>query len=225
MSKAGEWFAKAIAIDPNRETAYRYWADVLQRQGDAMAARDKYVEAYICEPNNRFAVSSGIVTWAKNQHITLAHPAVAIPAALSKDKDGKTIINIDPRMLDEKNKKDGSSAWIVYGAMRAAWSNGEFLKGNPNEKTYRHSLQEEAYAVREALNVIDAKTRTSKDIDPSLAILLRLDQKGVLEAYILLARSDEGIVQDYAPYLRDHRDRLRAYVVDWVLEGGNAGAN
>src|SRR5258708_20385876 len=26
---AGEWFARAIQIDPNRETAYRYWGDAL----------------------------------------------------------------------------------------------------------------------------------------------------------------------------------------------------
>ena len=28
-NNSGVWFAKAIAIDPNRETAYRYWADGL----------------------------------------------------------------------------------------------------------------------------------------------------------------------------------------------------
>jgi tetratricopeptide (TPR) repeat protein len=27
---AGEWFSRAIQIDPNRETAYRYWADALE---------------------------------------------------------------------------------------------------------------------------------------------------------------------------------------------------
>ena len=29
IEQAGEWFAKAITINPDRETAYRYWADVL----------------------------------------------------------------------------------------------------------------------------------------------------------------------------------------------------
>src|SRR5205807_6320755 len=27
---AGEWFARAIQINPNRETAYRYWGDALK---------------------------------------------------------------------------------------------------------------------------------------------------------------------------------------------------
>src|SRR5262249_29636878 len=29
LEKSGEWFAKAIAINPDRETAYRYWGDAL----------------------------------------------------------------------------------------------------------------------------------------------------------------------------------------------------
>ena len=29
FAQAGVWFAKAIDIDPNRETAYRYWGDAL----------------------------------------------------------------------------------------------------------------------------------------------------------------------------------------------------
>jgi tetratricopeptide (TPR) repeat protein len=219
MNQAPEWFAKAIAIDPNRETAYRYWADVLMKQGDAAGARDKYVEAYICEPHNRLAVSS-FTTWSKNQHVTLAHPAITIPTTFERHPDGNTSITLDPGTL---NKKDnGSSAWLMYGLTRAVWSNGEFLKKHPDEKTYRHSLEEEAEALRTVLRGLDAKAKRSSDLDPSLATLLKLDQQGELEAYILLARSDEGIGKDYLPYLRDHRDQLRAYVVDWVLKGGHA---
>src|SRR5262249_14269404 len=33
FGSAGEWFARAIQIDPNRETAYRYWADALTQSG------------------------------------------------------------------------------------------------------------------------------------------------------------------------------------------------
>jgi hypothetical protein len=36
-----------IAIDPNRETAYRYWGDVLMKQDKMAEARDKLIEAYI----------------------------------------------------------------------------------------------------------------------------------------------------------------------------------
>lgn len=33
FDKAGEWFAKAIAIDADVETAHRYWGDALMHQG------------------------------------------------------------------------------------------------------------------------------------------------------------------------------------------------
>ncbi|HEY0386726.1 MAG TPA: tetratricopeptide repeat protein, partial [Pyrinomonadaceae bacterium] len=53
MQKAGEWFARAIAIDPNIETAYRYWGDALMTVNKMTEAKDKYVDAIIAEPYNR----------------------------------------------------------------------------------------------------------------------------------------------------------------------------
>ena len=47
---AGLWFQKAVAIDPNRETAYRYWGDALWAAGDKMGAKAKFVDAIIAEP-------------------------------------------------------------------------------------------------------------------------------------------------------------------------------
>jgi tetratricopeptide (TPR) repeat protein len=219
IAKAPEWFAKAVTIDPDRETAYRYWADVLMKQGDTLLARDKYVEAFISEPNNRLAVSA-FTRWGQNQHLTLAHPAITIPSSVSKDKAGNTTINIDPSTLGKQD--NGSSAWIMYGISRAAWSGGEFQKEYPDEKTYRHSLKEEAQALRMVISAVNEKSKHSKDLDPSLATIIKLDQQGELEAYILLARSDEGIARDYPAYLKAHRDQLRAYVMDWVLRGGHA---
>jgi tetratricopeptide (TPR) repeat protein len=221
MNKAPEWYARAIAIDPDRETAYRYWADVLMKQGDVPGARDKYVEAYISEPHSRLAVT-GFTDFAKAQHVTLAHPAVTVPTSFTREKNGNSNITLDPSTLGKKNKEDGSSAWIMYGMARASWTEEKFRKEYPDEKTYRHSLREEADALRTVLAGIDKKARQSKDLDPSLATLLKLDQKDELEAYILLVKSDEGIAQDYPWYLRKHRDQLRAYVVDWVLSGGQA---
>jgi tetratricopeptide (TPR) repeat protein len=221
MNKSPEWFAKAIAIDPDRETAYRYWADVLMKQGDVLGARDKYVEAYISEPHSRLAIT-GFTDFAKAQHVTFAHPAVTVPTTFSREKNGNSNITLDPNTLGKKKKEDGSSAWIIYGTARAAWTEEKFRKEYPNEKTFRHSLKEEAGALRTVLAGIDNKARQSKDLDPGLATLLKLDQQGELEAYILLVKSDEGIAQDYPSYLREHRDRLRAYVVDWVLSGGQA---
>jgi hypothetical protein len=43
-----------------------------------------------------------------------------------------------------------------------------------------------------------------------------------LEAFILMARSDQGIAQDYPAYLTAHRDLLRRYVVNWLFTNGGA---
>jgi hypothetical protein len=59
-----------------------------------------------------------------------------------------------------------------------------------------------------------------KNLNPSLAKLKKLDDEGLLESYILLARPDQGIAQDYPAYRDQHRDKLRKYVVDYVLTGG-----
>jgi len=42
----------------------------------------------------------------------------------------------------------------------------------------------------------------------------------LLEAYILVARPDQGIAADYPQYLKQHRNKLRRNIVEYVLTGG-----
>ena len=216
MDEAPEWYAKAIAIDPNRETAYRYWADVLIKQGKPGEARDKYIDAYISEPSDRLAISA-FKAWAKGQNVTLTHPAIQIPTKVETKDNKNTTITLDPGALLKKKKDDGSEGWLIYGITRSLWVSSKFAKEYPNEKTYRHSLKEEADALRAAIAAVGEKARKSKDLDPSLATLIRLDQDGVLEPYILLARSDAGIAQDYPGFLKEHRDLLHRYATKWII--------
>jgi len=44
--------------------------------------------------------------------------------------------------------------------------------------------------------------------------------EGLLEAYIFLAQPDQGIAEDYPAYLKRERDKLRRYVVGYLLAGG-----
>ena len=44
--------------------------------------------------------------------------------------------------------------------------------------------------------------------------------EALLEAYILLVRTDQGIGQDYLSYLSQSRDKLRRYVAEYILTGG-----
>ena len=64
------------------------------------------------------------------------------------------------------------------------------------------------------------KTRRKRrrNLSPALLKLKELNDKGLLAAYILMARPDEGIVQDHADYLKENREKLRQYVREYVIQ-------
>jgi tetratricopeptide (TPR) repeat protein len=218
-AQAETWYQKAIAIDPNKETAYRYSATPLMRQRKTEAARDRYIEAFITEPYNRFA-RSGLIQWGEATQTSLAHPEIDIPTNITFDEKGDAKINLDASAL-LGGKDDGSFAWISYGVARSSWRKEKFAKTFPNEKVYRHSLPEEVDALRSVISTATSDKRT-KNLSPSLARLKKLDEEGLLDAYILLAKPDEGIAQDYPAYLKQNRDKLRRYMMQYVVKGGGA---
>lgn len=210
------WYQKAIAVDPNRETAYRYSATPLMKQGKHEQARDRYIEAHISEPYNSYTVA-GLSQWAQATNTELAHPEIEIPVKVSFDDKGDAKIEMAPSAL-AGGKDDGSFAWISYGATRSAWHKEKFAKTFPQEKAYRHSLAEEADALRSVLTLATSDGKV-KNLSPSLVRLKKLSDEGLLEAYILLARADQGIAQDHPVYLKQNRDKLRRYFVEYVLAG------
>jgi tetratricopeptide (TPR) repeat protein len=215
FEQAEVWYQKAIGIDPTRETAYRYSATPLMKQKKYEEARDRYVEAFITEPYNKYT-AAGLSQWAQTTSTRLAHPAIDIPTGVTFDAKGNANVQLDPAAL---GKDDGSSAWISYGATRMLWRKEKFAKTFPREPAYRHSLLEEADALRSVVALASADKKM-KALSPALSKLKKLDEDGLLEAYILLARADEGIARDYPAYLKQNRDRLRRYVVAYVLTGG-----
>ena len=215
-AQAETWYQKAIAIDPNKETAYRYSATPLMRQRKFDEARDRYIEAFIAEPYNRFA-QAGLIQWGQATGTVLAHPKIDIPTNITFDEKGDAKINLDASAL-LSGKDDGSFAWISYGVTRSAWRKEKFAKTFPNEKEYRHSLAEEVDALRSVLKV--ATEKNAKTLSPSLAALKKLDEGGLLEAYILIARPDDGIAEDHPAFLKQNRDKLRRYVLEYVVKGG-----
>jgi tetratricopeptide (TPR) repeat protein len=216
--QAEVWYQKAIAIDPMIETAYRYSATPLMRQGKTTEARDRYIEAFITEPYSRFAVG-GLTQWAQVTNTKLAHPQIEIPTNVTFDDKGNANVSLTPNALDGKD--DGSFAWIVYGLTRTTWRKEKFSKTFPKESTYRHSLMEEADALRSVL-VSATTNKNVKVLSPSLAKLKKLNDEGLLEAYILLARPNEGIVKDYYDYLHVNRAKLIRYMKEYVASGGGS---
>jgi len=216
-NQAEIWYQKAITINPLKETAYRYSATPLMKQGKTDAARDRYVEAFIVEPYSRFA-RAGLIQWSQLTGTNIGHPKIDIPSKVTFDDKGDAKIDLDASAL-LGGKDDGSFAWISYGATRSAWQKGKFAQTFPNEKAYRHSLPEEADALRSVIAMATSEKKVKK-LSPALAKLKKLNDEGLLEAYILLARPDEGIAQDYPAYLKQNRDKLRRYVVEFVLTAG-----
>jgi tetratricopeptide (TPR) repeat protein len=208
--EAETWYQRAIAIDPYIETAYRYSATPLMKQKKYEQARDRYIEAWITEPYSKFAVN-GIVQWGQVTNTRLAHPKVDVPeTTVGADGKQNTTININPL------SDDGSMAWIAYSTTRETWKKEKFAKTFPAEKAYRHTVAEEADALRSVVSM--AKTLKAKTLNPQIAILEKLDKDGLLEAFIIMGRPDQGIARDHAAYLRASRDKLKQYVLNYVIE-------
>lgn len=223
MDQAGEWFAKAIAINPDLETAHRYWGDALMKSGKKNEARDKFIDAIIAEPYTRTAWV-GLIQWGEHHNVQLAHPRMDIPVSVERSEKDKNTINLN-LMIGDSDKKDGSFAWVAYSMSRAHWKmdDKKFKEAFPNEKQYRHSLTEEVGALRLAADTLLDRMKDGEvkevSLTPSLANLLRLHKAGLLEAFVLLAKPDAGIAQDYEAYRKNHRDRLRQYLTDYVTAG------
>ena len=78
LEPAAEWFQKAIDVDPDRETAYRYWGDALLQFNQQDAARQKFIEAVVAEPYSR-RPWLGLKQWADQTGHELGHPRVEVP--------------------------------------------------------------------------------------------------------------------------------------------------
>ena len=211
---AGIWFAKAIAINPDRETAYRYWGDALEAQGKINEARDKFVDAIVAQPYTRNSFV-GLTQWATRHKVALGHPKIEPPNS-TRTENGKTTLSIDPKTL---SSNDGSNNWLMYDLTRIAWSKADFSKNYPEEKVYRHSLKEETAALRMVAEAAakDLKSGKVKSLEASLDNLIKLNDAGLLEAFVLFARPDEGIVRDYVAYRRNNREKLRRYWLEIVI--------
>lgn len=217
--QSGEWFARAIKINPDYETAYRYWGSALMYSGKMDQALDKVVEAYVAMPYHKPA-SQGLAGWARMNNLKqLSHPRIEVPVTLRMTAPNKVNIALAPTV----NADDGSTSWAVYGLERTAWMGEKFGKEYPLEKTYRHSLREEAAAFRAVIRAAQDAHNSGKvkQLDSSIANLIKLDKEGLLEAYVLLARPDQGIAQDYAAYRQANADKLRRYVRTYIMQRTN----
>ncbi len=207
--RAGEWYKRAMAIDPDRETAYRYWGDVLARQGKFADARLELINAIVAEPYSR-SVWSGVGQWADMARVRLIRLQLDLPKFDGAASDSAPS-NADPRLADPRNP------WWAYIATRKKWQSPDvFRMAYPAETQYRRSLLEMADALNAVCEKASASTITSQS-DKSLAILLELKGKGLIESHVLFGLADQGIAKDYVGYRGKHRDALKTYLAEYVV--------
>jgi tetratricopeptide (TPR) repeat protein len=214
VDRAGEWFAKAIELEPNSETAYRYWGDALMARGKMREARAKYIEGLVADPYQA-ASTAGLRKWLTKNHLVLKKIPITLPQGPSVDKSGHTSINVDASTL--KNPGVGA-AWLLYSEIRVAWQKGQFSKKYPEELSYRHSLAEELAALESVVQLYREPPPGKPRIqDEAIELLSKLEDEGLLEPFVLLTHADAGIVQDYPSYRAAHRDKLNAFLDQYLV--------
>jgi tetratricopeptide (TPR) repeat protein len=201
--EAARWFSRAIEIDPDLETAYRYWADDLTNQGRLDEARDKYIDAFVADPYNSLTASS-LESWAERTNHLLLHPAIV----------AWHVEDLNPDRLDDT----GVGAWPQYYEERAEWRDHKFRSAHPAETAYRRSLAEERASFERVIADVRARQSrgTIRTLDIGLKMLLRISDDGLLDAFILLTIPE--VAPDYAAYRKDHRAELVRYVREWMLQ-------
>jgi tetratricopeptide (TPR) repeat protein len=223
-SNAGIWFAKAIAIDSDRETAYRYWGDALFHAGDRDGAREKFVEAVVAEPYGNPPIAE-LGQWAKVTGHQLVKPAITRPDFTTPEG----ALRIDPELA--ASTQDGRSSWIIYQQYRVAHGartlNQFIVAGGSDANAvvtpsgYRHTIAEEHAALRALLADIEAKLGSGAlieaNIDGSIRNLRILEKANVLGAWIAINAADAGIRSDYPEYRAHHRKHLIEYVNGYLI--------
>ena len=209
VAEAAEWYQRAIKLNPDIETAYRYYADMLAKEGDMSKARSMLIFAAVAEPYNKI-VWREIRAWA-----IINNTAFKIVYAPIPEKDDPT-----PRA---GQIQDVSSAWKAYYSERAVWQkDARFQKQFPQEAEYRHSLPEESEALTAAAKVLE-KLRKDREGgvavagNPVAGLLLKLYEAGLIEPYVLFSLGDDGIARDYIAYRAKNRVKLEAYMDKFVI--------
>lgn len=217
LDEAGFWFAKAIAIDPNVETAYRYWGDTLEKAGEHREAEDEFIKAVIAEPYLR-SPRIGLQQWARANHARLMAPPIRLPAGVQvtiKDGSKPTVtITVPPKDVPVTPE---TSVALAYSMESSLWKGDKFHRVFPAEHDYRHSLPEEADGIRSMLAVAKEQKLPEGQLSTSVNLLRELDEKGMLECWILLEDADQGIAQDYATFRESHRELLEKYIEEYEV--------
>ncbi len=221
FARAGEWYECTMRLNPDIETAFRYYADMLARQGDMAKARSMLINAAVAEPYNKI-VWREIRAWALINHTAFNLVYLPIPL-LAKDGSIQTAHPASgqpPQLL---------STWRAYYSVIADWrKGGKFAKQFPQEAAYRHSLPEESEALTAAARVLQTLKQNEKSAElvtgnTVAGLLLKLYEADLIDPYVLFSLGDDGIARDYKAYRAANCTKLEEYMDKFVMPPAPAG--
>jgi tetratricopeptide (TPR) repeat protein len=220
FARASAWYERAIRLNPDVETAFRYYADMLASQGNMAAARNMLIHAAVAEPYNKI-VWREIRAWALINKTAFNLMYLPIPVVV---KDG-SISNDRP---DSGQPPELLSAWRAYYTVTADWRKGDRFEKQFPQQPYRHSLAEESEALTTAATVLqtlkqDEKTAGLVTGDTVAGMLLKLYEAGLIDPYVLFSLGDEGIARDYKTYRTANRAKLEEYMDKFIMPPAPAG--
>ncbi|HKE28945.1 MAG TPA: tetratricopeptide repeat protein [Bryobacteraceae bacterium] len=203
FSKSAEWYDRAIQLAPNVETAYRYYGDILARRGDMAGARTMLIHAAVAEPYNRM-VWRELHAWAALNRTRITQVFISVPV----EREGES-----------------SVVWQPYRDVKARWQTGsEFQEHFPEESRYRTSLPEEVEALTAVADAfLNSDRAQAVRSDPSLTLLLRLRQAGLVPPYVLFSLGGPDIARDYDAFRAQNREKLQEYLDKFVVPPLNGG--
>jgi tetratricopeptide (TPR) repeat protein len=219
-ARASQWYERTMRLNPDIETAFRYYAVMLARQGDMARARSMLIHAAVAEPYNKI-VWREIRAWALINKTAFNLVYLPIPLVA---KDGS---------IETANPASGQSpqllsAWRAYHSVIADWrKGGEFEKQFPQE-AYRHSLPEESEALTAAARVLQPLRQDDKSAElvagnTVAGLLVKLHEAGLIDPYVLFSLGDEGVARDYKAYRAANRAKLEEYMDKFVMPPAPAG--
>jgi tetratricopeptide (TPR) repeat protein len=222
FARASQWYERTIHLNPDIETAFRCYADMLARQGDMAKARSLLIHAAIAEPYNKI-VWREIRAWAliNNTAFNLVYLPIPVGA-----QDGS--VPPPPNPASAPGPPQLLPAWRAYHSVIADWRKGGRIEKQFPQQAYRHSLPEQSEALTAAAMVLQTlrQDHSSAELvagNTVAGLQLKLHEAGLIDPYVLFSLGDDGIARDYKAYRAANRTKLEEYMDKFVMPPAPAG--
>ncbi len=198
------YFLKAIEIDPEMETAYRFLGDALLYQNRDQEALERFLDGLIVAPFSRMSWDS-IQRWAGKTETDYSLVEIIPPG-----NEAYGSLKINESLLKAEN---GTDKWKLYNETVKA----QMTSKAASKKDF--TLVDEVRAWKKVADAFrkDIKNGKIKYPDQNLINLTKLDDKGLLEPYILLIRPQDTFGDDYDAYRKQHPQKIKQFVKEYIL--------